>query len=322
MFKRKIAALALSTLLVFTLSACGSSASSASQAGSIAAANNTSQTVSEADPQAGWPAELVIVQMPNEANPDAGSTHDGFRKALEDYIGIPVKEMEGSDYAVGIEAMKSGKLDIMLVSPMSFFQAKQVAGAEPFVTTEVFNAAPYKTVFITKADRDDITTLEDLKGKTFAFVDPASSSGYLYPKAELVKKLELDPEQLETPGYFFQTVAYSGKHDASLMGVAMGDYDAAAVAYQTLTAMIDAGLIKDGDLKIIDETPVIPNPCFVIRGDIPQTLKDKLKEFYLGYDNAEYFTMFYSSPDARFVEAKESDYEIVRDMLALLNIEG
>lgn len=276
--------------------------------------------VSQDDKQ-GWPSKIIIVQMPNEANPDAGEKHDGFRKAAEDYLGIKVEELEGSDYAVGIEAMKSGKLDVMLVTPMSYYQAKKVANAEPLVTTASFFAEPYKTVFITKADRDDINSIEDLRGKTFAFVDPASSSGYMYPKADLLKELNLDTDQLENPDYFFKTVAYSGKHDSSIMGVIMGDYDAAAVALPTIQPMIDAGLFKKDDLKIIGETSVIPNPCYVMRADLPQSLKDKIMEFYLQYDDSEYFSTFYNSPDVRFVVAKDSDYAVVDEMVKLLKIE-
>ncbi len=273
------------------------------------------------DPKSAWPEKLVIVQMPDETNPDAGSKHEGFRKAMEEFVGIKIEELEGSDYTVGIEAMKSGKLDIMLVTPMSYYQAKRVANVEPLVTTKALEAAPYKTVFVTKSGRDDINSLEDLKGKTFAFVDPASSSGYMYPKAHLVTQLGLDAEKLETPGFFFETVAYSGKHDTSLVGVTMGDYDAAAVAYQIISQIAAAGMIDEKDIKIIGETETIPNACFVMRSELPQDLKDKIKEFYLQFADEDYFTAFYKDPSVRYIEAKDSDYDVVKQMVEILKIE-
>lgn len=287
----------------------------------IAAAGCTKSDGDAENTDSAWPAKLVIAQMPDENNPDAGTKNDSFRTALQDALGIEVEELEGSEYSVGIEAMKAGKLDIMLVSPMSYYQAKRVANVEPLVTTGTQGQAPYKTVFITQAERTDIQTLEDLKGKTFAFVDPASSSGYMYPKAKLVTELDLDPEQLENPDYFFKTVTYSGKHDTSLMGIVNGDYDAAAVAYQVIGSMEGAGLLESNQIKIVGETDIIPNACYLMRGSMPQDLKEKLMEFYLGYEDSTYFEALYGSSDIRFIQVKDEDYAVVDEMVKVLKIE-
>lgn len=265
-----------------------------------------------------WPDKLVLVQMPNENNPDAGTKHTAFAKAMSEYIGIPVEEMEGSDYTVGIEAMASKKVDVMLVSPMSYFQAKERAGAELLVSTPI--SADYRTKFIVKGD-SDITSLEGLKGKTFAFVDQASSSGYLYPKSKLVNSLNLDSEQLETSGYYFDTVAFSGKHDSSLIGVTMGDYDGAAVAGAVISQMVNAGVIKEGDVKVIDETEIIPNPAYVMRSDLPEDLKAKIKEFYLQYAEESYFETIHGNKSIRFVEVSEQDYQPAKELLETLKLD-
>jgi len=178
-----------------------------------------------------------------------------------------------------------------------------------------------KTAFITKADRDDINSLKDLKGKTFAFVDQASSSGYLYPKAKLIKELQLDTDKLEANDYFFSTVAFSGGHPTSLTGVTMGDYDAAAVAKAIITQMVKAGQLKESDIKVIGETDVIPNPCYVVRGDLPQDLKDKIKEFFMTYDDESYFEAVHENKDIRFVEVTDETYTPAKEMLELLKID-
>lgn len=266
-----------------------------------------------------WPDKIVLAQMPNENNPDADSKHEEFAKDLSKYLGIEVGSVEGTDYTAGIEGMASKNVDVMLVSPMSYFQAKERAGAELLVSTPTL--ADYRTAFITKADRKDINTLNDLKGKTFAFVDQASSSGYLYPKAKLVKELKLDTDKLEANDYFFSTVAFSGGHPTSLTGVLMGDYDGAAVAKAVITQMVKAGQLNEKDIKIVGETDVIPNPCYVVRGDLPQDLKDKIKEFFLTYDDESYFEAVHDSKDTRFVEVTDNDYAPAKEMLDLLNID-
>ena len=269
-----------------------------------------------------WPEKLTVVTMPDENNPEAGGKNEAFQKAMSEYIGIPVEQMEGGDYAVGIEAMKNEQLDVLLVSPMSYFQAKQRVDIEPLVTTSSVGAEVYKTVFVTKKDNKEINELKDLKGKNFAFVDPASSSGYMFPKYTLVKELELDPNKVEEPNYFFETVAYSGKHDSSLMGVVKGDYEAAAVAGQVIAMMDKAELVDKDELKVIAETDEIPNPSFVVRKDLPEDLKKKIKEFYLQYEDEKFFEAFYQDKTVRYVEAKESDYDTVKDMIETLGIKG
>lgn len=265
------------------------------------------------------PDKLVLVQMPNENNPDAGGKHAEFSQALSEYIGIPVEELEGSDYTVGIEAMASKNVDVMLVSPMSYYQAKERAGAELLVSTPT--SEDYRSAFIVKGDNDEIQNLEDLKGKTFAFVDQSSSSGYLYPKAHILKSLGLDSDQLEKSGYYFNTVAFSGQHQASLMGVVMQDYDGACVAASMIQMMIDAGAIQEGDVKVIDQSEIIPNPAYVIRGDLPEALKTKIKEFFLQYENEEYFETIHGNKDIRFVDVKEEAYEPAKEMLDALKID-
>ena len=90
------------------------------------------------------------------------------------------------------------------------------------------------------------------------------------------------------------------------MGVAKGDYDAACVGLQVVDMMQQAGQIQEGDIKIIDQTDIIPNPAYVIDGDLPQDLKDKFKDFLLNYDNADFFEAALGSADMRFGEASEA----------------
>ena len=269
-----------------------------------------------------WPDKLTVVTMPDENNPDAGAKNENFVKAMSEYLEMPVEQLEGGDYAVGIEAMKNKKLDVLLVSPMSYFQAKKKVAIEPLVTTAILGSEPYKTVFITQKDNNEINELKDLKGTNFAFVDPASSSGYMFPKYTLVKELNLEAAKVEEPNYFFKTVAYSGKHDASLMGVSKGDYEAAAVSGQVISMMDAAGLVDQDEIKIIGETEEIPNPSYVVRSELPEDLKAKIKEFYLQYEDETYFETLYKDKSVRFEEAKESDYDVVKNMLETLGIEG
>jgi phosphonate transport system substrate-binding protein len=208
----------------------------------------------------------------------------------------------------------------MLVTPMSFILAQQLADIEPLVYGTVEGSLPYKTVFITRADRDDINTIADLEGRSFAFVDPASSSGYMYPKAHLVTQYGLDPDQLLNSGYFFEYVTFSGRHDASILGISMGDFDGAAVAYAVLHMVSD--LIDMDNIRIIGETDLIPPPLTIVRANLPQSLRDAILSFYLQFDDEYYFeNSRHGNASARYMRAYASSYDVIADTINALNLE-
>ena len=272
-------------------------------------------------PDGYWPQRIVIISVADENNPDAVAGDENNRLAMEEFLGVQVEMFHDAIYAIGIEALRAGNLDVMLVTPMSFFLAQQMANIEPLVYIYVEEADPYKTVFITHADRHDINSISDLRGRTFAFVDPASSSGYMYPKAHLVTHYGLNPDNILNSGYFFEHVAFSGRHDASLIGVSMGDFDAAAVAYVMLGMLDEGGLVNRDAIKIIGETPIIPPPLYIVRADLPQSLKDAILEFYLTFDDPHYFEHRHGNPYARYTRAHEEDYDVIADLIRALNLE-
>lgn len=302
----KISKFFLTVGLVSTLAACGNEGSSSS-----ASANTENK---------GWPEEITLVQMPNENNPQAASLHTQLREHLSEELGIEVNELEGGSYAVGIEAMASGNLDVMLASPMSYYQAKERAGAELLVSPQTSSEKHnYYTAFITQGDNEKINSMEDLKGTNFAFVNAASSSGYLYPKGTLVQEFDLDPDLVEQSDYFFENVTFSESHPNSLMGVAMGDFEAAAVAASVIDSMIEAGNIKEGDIKEVGRTADIPDASYIVRGDLPDDFKESLKEAFISFENEEYFEAIHEDPKTRFVAVEQDYYDPAIEMLDAIN---
>ncbi|WP_161809762.1 phosphate/phosphite/phosphonate ABC transporter substrate-binding protein [Peribacillus muralis] len=302
---KKLSKFILTVGLVSTLAACGNG-------------EGSSSSTSADTENKGWPKELTLVQMPNENNPNAASMHTSLRNHLSEELGIEVKEFEGGSYAVGIEALASGNLDVMLASPMSYYQAHKKADAELLVTPQV-EGLEYYTAFITKKDNDEINKMEDLKGKNFAFVNAASSSGYLYPKGTLVKEFDLDPDSVEQSGYFFENVTFSESHPNSVMGVMMGDFDAAAVAKGQLDSMIEAGTIKEDEFKIIGRTDDIPDASYIVRGNLPEDFKKALRDAFVSFEDEKYFEAVHNDPKARFVATEQDYYAPTIEMLGAIN---
>jgi phosphonate transport system substrate-binding protein len=270
-------------------------------------------------PDGYWPTRIVIGSTASEDNPAAMGGEERLRAAMQEYLGIEVTMLPDAVFNISLEALRAGHLHVMIVSPMSFILAEQLANVVPLVAATTEGARPYKSVFITRADRDDINSIHDLRGKSFAFVDPASSSGYMYPKAHLVTHYGLDPDRILSSGYFFEYVTFSGRHDASIVGVAMGDFDGAAVIYAILYMLSD--LFHTDDIKVIGETEIIPPPLMIASGDLPQSLQDALLSFYLQFDDEVYFESRHGNPNIRYRRAYASEYDVIAATINALNLQ-
>lgn len=290
-----------------TLAACGNNASTAE--------STSEQANSE------WPEEITVIQFANEENPNTPTAHDGFSQHLENELGITVNEFTSSgSYSTSIEAMSSGEVEIMLVSPQSFAAAQEKADAELFATID--QDTDYHSMFVTQADNDEINSMEDLEGTNFAFADPTSSSGYLYPKATLVSELGLDPNRIEESGYFFNNIAFSGAHNNSLLGVSMGDYDAAAVASTAANRLFESGAVSEEDIKVVGQSVDIPNASYVVRGDLPEDFKQAVQDAFLSFDDSEYFDTIYGNTEARFTEIDDSYYAPAVEAMEIVDGSG
>lgn len=309
--KRVLALLFISVLLV----ACGNG-----NEGSTDTEGQSTDSEQTTEANADWPEKMVFVQYTNDENESSPAMQDAFREHLSNELGIEVEEFTGQgSYAPSIEGMAAGEIDVMLVSPQSFIQAKDKADAELFATTS--NDRDYYTAFITQADNDEINSLEDLKGKNFAFVDPSSSSGYLYPKATLISELGLDSGQLEQSGYFFENVIFAGDHENAAIGVEMGDYDAAAVASTQLPRFIEAGIVNEENIKEFARSVDIPNSGYAIRGDLPEDFKKAVQDAFVSFNDSEYFDVIYGDPETKFTAVDESYYEDAIEAYELVGME-
>ena len=182
--------------------------------------------------------------------------------------------------------------------------------------------AIYHSVLITRSDNDEINSIEDIKGKTMAFVDPDSTSGNLVPTAEIIKAFpddELNSDILHTNGDFFEAVSFSGSHQAGLQAVIKGDVDVVPISDQILASEIANGNANEEDVKIIHESGAIPAEAVVVAEHIDDATKEKLTEFLTSYDNEEYFADVIKLPGARFVECDMSDYEDIIELNQIIN---
>ncbi|MDR1211072.1 MAG: phosphate/phosphite/phosphonate ABC transporter substrate-binding protein [Spirochaetaceae bacterium] len=280
------------------------------------AENNSGSSV-----PADWPRELVMCYLPNEATEEFAEYRNGIQGDLSAALGIRVTEVNAADYNAVVEAMRTRHADIASFGPVTYVQAVERAGVEAMVVVAPFgdkSQAGYTSKIIVKAG-SPIRTLRDLRGKTFAFVDPASTSGNYVPTLELMNAFGMTNEDFHTNGKFFSSVSFSGRHQNGLQAVINGDVDAAPVASDILEGELAAGRVKESDFTVIHQSPLIPNAPISIRRDLPEDLKAKVKEFFLGYKDPDYFQFMLGWPPERkpeFVEANDRDLDYVRDLMA------
>ena len=191
-------------------------------------------------------------------------------RRLKTFTGLHFKTSIATSYAAVIEAMGAGKVDIGWLATFAYVLAKEKYDADLLLIVVRFGSPFYRGQIVARAD-SGIATLADLKGKRFAFVDPASTSGHLYPKTLLMSK-GLNPDRL------FSHSVFAGSHNAVILSIMKGEVDAGAT-YDDARAAIAKSFPEVYDqVRVIAHTKEIPNDTVTARKNLDPALKLKIKE--------------------------------------------
>ena len=268
---------------------------------------------------------FTIAYAPNEFTTESADARNGLAEDLSEFLGCEVEEIQVSDYNAIIEALRTGSADMAYMGSQALALGVERTELEPIVMKAEEGdpeKAIYHSVLIASSANEDINSIEDIKGKTMAFVDPDSTSGNLVPTAEIIQAFpdeELNSDMLHTNGDFFEAVSYSGSHQAGLQAVIKGDVDVVPISDQILASEIANGNAAEGDVKVIHESGAIPAEAMVVAEHVDQDTRDQLTEFLTSYDNEEYFTDVIKVPGARFIECDMSDYEEIIELNKIIN---
>jgi phosphonate transport system substrate-binding protein len=157
------------------------------------------------------------------------------------------------------KSLANGETDIALMGPWGYVLAHHTADAQ-VVATILYDGKPEYFAITVTNPKSGINSIEDLKGKTFAFGDKGSTSGYLIPFYHF-QKLGIDPDT------YFSKVIYT-KHQAIETQVTRGELDAGADYNRNRNAMIEQGLIRAEDSKIIWQSDPLPNDAVAVSADL------------------------------------------------------
>jgi phosphonate transport system substrate-binding protein len=276
----------------------------------------------------GNPSVIRFAFQPSEEEMQDNSLR---AKLLSEYLTsqlhIPVEVITVTGYAPTIEAMHTGKVDIAAFGPMGYLLASQKAGAEPSVSGGDANGklGSYNSI-IAVPKASPLHSIDDLKAHakdlTFMFVDPASTSGYLIPRAYL-QSIGLNPEK------DFGKVIFSGSQAAGILNIKAGKIDAGSVMQQILIPrLIALGKLAPDDLRILWTSEPIPRSPICVRSNLPGPLKQKIQQAMVDIPKKDpalmqVFRNTYRIPDMTFVPVSEANYAPLRkyaDQIKDLNI--
>ena len=188
---------------------------------------------------------------------------------LQKETGLHFKTSVATSYAAVIEAMGAGKVDIGWLATFSYVLAKDKYDVELLLVVQRFGSPFYRGQIMVRAD-SGINSLKNLQGKRFAFVDPASTSGHLYPKTLLLSK-GLDPKT------FFSKTIFVGSHNAVVLSIYKGEVDGGAAYDGSRAAVAKSYPDVFEKIKVLAYTKEIPNDTVSVRKELPEGLKVKLR---------------------------------------------
>ena len=255
---------------------------------------------------------LTVGLIPSEDSRAMIANSQAMMDMLSKALGMPVKPFVAADYNGVIEALRSKRLDVAYLGPFSYVLGTTVADIEAFAVAETKKAGRTSYYSQVIAHKDSgIKNVNDLKGKTFAFVDPSSTSGHLFPKAGLMKAgLNTDKD--------LGRVIFSGSHDSNAIAVQNRKVDAAAIADRILDAAISKGLAKREDLVVVWKSDPIPESPTVWRKDLPADLKKRVQAAFLEVKDIPWSDQGLLNG---FHPTNDAAYDVIRDTAKLLNLD-
>jgi len=262
--------------------------------------------------------EFNIGILGGENAQDRLTSQECYRAAIEASLGVPVKLFTPADYDGVIQGLLGGTLDMAWLGASAYAKIflTDPASVDLALTKQNLDGSTgYYSIGFARKD-SGITTIEEAKGKVFAFAEPNSTSGYLVPGAEMTAAFgPLDQ--------FFSEVKFSGGHEQTIVGVANGDF-AAGVSWAdglgnwedgynsgAFRRASDAGLVDMNDIVQIWQSKLIPEGPLVVRAALPADVKAKVVQLTADlWETDPKCAYGVAAGDAKdFVPVSHSEYE-------------
>lgn len=299
--------LTVSALSVAILASCSGS-QTAQQTGTETASSTCAPEISEID------FGIISTESQDNLKPK----WDPFIEAMEAQVGRPINAFYATDYAAVIEAMGAGKIQLAWYGGKSYIEAAKRSDAEAFA--RVINedgTKGYYAYLITNKDNPILSEIDINQGNgdqyviknaanlTFAFNDPESTSGFLVPSYYVFAKNGINPNEV------FKQLTFAGSHEATAQAVANNQVDVATNNNEQLTNIEKASPETRAKIQVIWTSPEIPSDPLAYRKDLPDCLKEQVRNFFYSYKDA---TILSPLGWSGFEAAKDADWNTIREL--------
>ena len=278
-------------------------------------ATNTSANDKPAGGETASPSSNTVVKLgriPFTNSSSMVQKHNKFLEYLTQKLGVKQTRLQtASDYAGIMSLLVKGEIDIAWLATMTSVEARKNPEIQLLVKPIRFGTTSYRGIIIARQD-SGIKSLKDLKNKKFAWVEKESASGYIFPKS-LLLVAGVNPEK------DFAEAAFLNKHDAVVLNVLLGKYDAGACYDDARNTLRDKSKIEE--LTILATTQDISNEPIVVRKGLPPDLIDKIKQALLDLNTKtpEGKVILEELTDVQgFVPVDYKDYDYIEDVQKLL----
>jgi len=259
------------------------------------------------------PDTLVLGMVPSREADAIVDSLEPIAQMLEERLLIPVETFVSTNFVGLVEAMGTGRVHIGMFGPAGLVQAMDAHGAEVILASVRQGSTTYRSQFNVRCD-SGITSFDDLRGKTIAWVDPGSASGYQFPYVTLVTEYGIDPDT-EMTGIF------AGSHDAAMLAVYLGDVDV-AVTFGGSPGSDGRTTIEADHPDVMEQVCIlgysvdIPNDGMVVLPDLDSDLKQQIADAFIEIANTpegkELTQALFNVTE--FAPVDPSAYDVVREV--------
>jgi phosphonate transport system substrate-binding protein len=268
---------------------------------------------------AGVPTTLRVGIIPNVSPETQRAQYEPFQQYLAGRLNVKVELFVATDYAGVVEALVAKRVDLAYLGGLTYAQAAEQANVTPLVTEiDLETGTPkYLSAVVVRADAPHRTIRDLLDSRArFAFGDPSSTSGSLYPRIMLVEAgARYDAADL-TKMDPLSSVVFTGGHDAAAQAVVNGSADAAGLELRILRRLERKGSVKMGALRVIETREVMGYP-WVIRDGLGAQPRQAIVDAFTGITDAKLLELMRARG---YVAVTAEDYRDVREAATRLGL--
>ena len=253
------------------------------------------------------PPVLRVSAIPDENPNELLRIYTPFAEYLAKELGMKVQFTPVVDYAATVEGLAARKLDLVWYGGFTSVQAVRRTNGTAKRLVLRQEDAEFGSVFVARPG-SSIKSLEDLKGKTFAFGSVSSTSGHLMPRSFLL-------QAKVTPEKDMKQVAFSGAHDATALWVESGKVEAGALNFLVWDKLVQTKKVDLAKVNVFYTTPSYVDYVWTARGDLDKGIQDKLVAAFLrlDYDNREHKRLLDLHRTRKYIRANDADWKGIED---------